>query len=39
MRSVDEGNLEAEVVLGKWKAAKLKELIPLHEWPPSVEEA
>ena len=33
MRQVDEGNLEAEVVLGKDESAKLKELLPRHRWP------
>jgi cytidine deaminase len=33
MRNVDEENLEAEVILGRRKTAKLKELIPFHEWP------
>ncbi len=33
MRNVDENNLETEVVLGRLKLAKLKELLPLHDWP------
>ena len=33
MRQVDEGNLEAEVILGRDKVVKLKELLPYNEWP------
>ena len=33
MRQVDEGNLEAEVVLGRKESAKLRDLLPRHEWP------
>ncbi len=33
MRDIDEGNLEAEVVLGRIDFKKLKELIPYYEWP------
>jgi cytidine deaminase len=33
MRNVDEDNLEAEVILGRHHTAKLKELLPLYEWP------
>ena len=33
IRRVDEGNLETEVILGKDKTLKLKELLPYYEWP------
>ena len=33
MRNIDEDNMEADVILGRRKAIKLKELIPFHEWP------
>lgn len=37
MRDVDEANLETEVILGKDKSAKLKELLPEYEWPQPLE--
>lgn len=37
MRAVDEANLEAEVILGKDKLEKLKDLLPYHEWPEPLE--
>lgn len=37
IRQIDEDNLEAEVVLGKSKAVRLKELLPRHEWPEPLE--
>ncbi|WP_300575115.1 cytidine deaminase [Phenylobacterium sp.] len=33
MRRIDEGNLDADVLLGRDKAVKLRDLIPHHEWP------
>lgn len=33
IRQVDEGNLEAEVVLGRRESAPLKDLLPRHGWP------
>ncbi|MDG6988761.1 MAG: cytidine deaminase [Nitrososphaerota archaeon] len=33
MRQIDEGNLEAEVVLGRTESSKLRDLLPRHEWP------
>jgi len=33
MRRIDEVNMEADVLLGRDKVAKLKDLIPFHEWP------
>jgi cytidine deaminase len=33
MRQIDEGNLGAEVVLGRGESAKLKDLLPRHERP------
>lgn len=37
IRQIDEQNLETEVVLGKDKTLKLKELLPYHEWPEPLE--
>lgn len=37
MRRVDETNLETEVILGKSRSKKLKELLPEHEWPQPLE--
>ena len=34
MRQIDEGNLDAEVVLGRDDSMKLRDLLPRHEWPP-----
>jgi cytidine deaminase len=33
IRQIDEANLETQVVLGRHKSMKLKELLPYHEWP------
>jgi cytidine deaminase len=33
MRQVDQQNLEADVILGKEKTEKLKDLIPYYGWP------
>ena len=33
IRQIDEANLETEVILGRDKAVKLKELLPYNEWP------
>ena len=33
IRRADEGNLETEVILGRDKVVKLKELLPYYEWP------
>ena len=33
MRSVDEANLEAEIIVGRSKSVKLKDLLPLYSWP------
>lgn len=33
MRSIDDSNLESEIVLSKKRVARLKELLPAHEWP------
>lgn len=32
MRNVDENNLNAQVVLGRQKTVRLKELLPFNEW-------
>ncbi len=37
IRQIDEANLETDVVLGKDKVLKLKELLPYHEWPEPLE--
>jgi cytidine deaminase len=36
MRQNDARNLETEVILGRDKVVKLKELLPYHEWPEPV---
>ena len=33
MRQIDEGNLDAGVILGKDKVLKLRELLPYTDWP------
>ena len=33
LRSVDEANLETDIVLGKQETKKLAELLPSHDWP------
>lgn len=33
IRQVDPANLDAEVILGLGDSAKLRDLLPLHEWP------
>ena len=33
MGDIDEGNLETDVILGRDKVVKVKELLPYHEWP------
>jgi len=33
MRQVEEGNLDADVVLGRMKTVRLRELLPYSEWP------
>jgi cytidine deaminase len=33
LRDIDEGNLEARVLLGPDQGGKLKELLPCHAWP------
>src|SRR5215213_5086252 len=37
IRQIEEGNLETQVVLGRHKSMKLKELLPYHEWPEQLE--
>jgi cytidine deaminase len=32
MRDVNEDNLETDVILGRDKVAKLKDLLPYYEW-------
>jgi cytidine deaminase len=38
IRQIDETNLETDVVLGKNKVLKLKDLLPYHEWPEPLEQ-
>ena len=38
MRSVDEDNLNAIVVLGRRKTVRLTELLPFSEWPPPLDD-
>jgi cytidine deaminase len=33
IRQVDEGNLDTDVIVGRGKVSKLKDLLPSHEWP------
>ena len=33
IRQVDDGNLEAGVILSRDRVVKLRELLPFHEWP------
>ncbi|MDX2814699.1 hypothetical protein ABZ312_19895 [Streptomyces sp. NPDC006207] len=33
MRQIDPANLDADVVLGRHKTARLRELLPAHQWP------
>ncbi|HEY7032409.1 MAG TPA: cytidine deaminase [Thermomicrobiales bacterium] len=37
IRQIDEANLETDVLLGKNKVLKLKDLLPYHEWPEPLE--
>ena len=34
---IDESNLETDVVLGKHKRVRLKDLLPYHDWPEPLE--
>ena len=33
VRQIDPANLDTEVVLGRQRSAKLRELLPFNEWP------
>jgi cytidine deaminase len=33
IRQIDDANVDAEVVLGRERSARLKDLLPYHEWP------
>jgi cytidine deaminase len=33
MRNIDEGNLNAEIILARGRVLYLRDLIPAHEWP------
>jgi cytidine deaminase len=37
MRDINEDNLETNVILGRDKAVKLKELLPYHDWAEPLE--
>lgn len=37
LRQIDSYNLDTEVVLGRHETAKLRELLPYHEWPEPVD--
>jgi cytidine deaminase len=39
IRQIDPANLEAEVILGNDSSARLRDLLPLHEWPSRLEPA
>ena len=36
IRQIDEANLDTDVILGREKTVKLRELLPFHEWPEPV---
>ena len=38
MRQINPENLETDIILGKDKVKKLKDLIPFHEWPGQFEQ-
>lgn len=38
MKQINENNLETDVVLGKGKTEKLKDLLPYNEWPAPLED-
>ena len=33
IRQIDDANIETEVVLARDRSARLRELLPFHEWP------
>jgi cytidine deaminase len=33
IRQIDAANIDAEVILGRDRSARLRELLPLNEWP------
>jgi cytidine deaminase len=37
MRQIDPNNLDAEVILGRGTTAKLRELLPMYQWPEPLE--
>jgi cytidine deaminase len=37
MIDIDRANLETEVILGRDQVAKLKDLLPFHDWPAPLE--
>jgi cytidine deaminase len=37
MRDINEDNLETDVILDRDKTVKLKDLLPYHEWPESLD--
>ena len=39
MRSIDDGNLDSEIVLGRRRSVRLRALLPAHEWPEPLNES
>ena len=39
MRSIDYGNLDSEIVLGRRRVLLLRDLLPEHAWPAPADEA
>ncbi|MFB7740364.1 hypothetical protein ACFC08_39945 [Streptomyces sp. NPDC056112] len=39
MRQIDPANLDTEVVLGRNRTARLRDLLPASEWPDPLDEA
>lgn len=37
MRCIDDANLDAEIILGRSRVARLRELLPEHAWPEPLE--
>jgi cytidine deaminase len=33
IRQIDDANIDTEVILGRDRSARLRELLPFHEWP------
>jgi cytidine deaminase len=37
IRQIDEANIETEVILGRDRSARLRELLPFNQWPDPLE--